>query len=172
MSTVWSMPAAVVVRMVWSCSVIYMCASLVVREVLDLYMSRGSAEPVSRTMLNFSGICMFVLLPLSDSLDPAFAGPRAVRVFATMGAAIKLYCIAWCKSSPETCRALYHDYNMTVASGTAFNDTGNGTGNNAAVLTEHVIFSTLDLMCSLDFVIFVLSLQVFACTHACHNICQ
>ena len=134
-------------------------------------MSWGRVEPVSRIMLNSAATFMFLLVPLSDSLDPAFAGPSTVRVFATLSAAGKIYTIAWCKSSPQRCRALYHDYTMTVASTTVnarFNSTvvhRHGTGSSTAVPTDHVIFSTLDLMYSLDFIIFVLSLQVHMYAH-------
>ena len=99
-------------------------------------MSWGNVEPVSTSMLNSSAVCMFLLLPLSDSLDPAFAGPRTVRTFATLTAAAKLYGIARCKSSPPTCRAQFRDYNMTAVSkieNASFNSTGtllllHGTG--------------------------------------------
>ena len=134
-------------------------------------MRWGKAEPVSTIMFNSCGICLFLLVPLSDSLDPAFAGPRTVRAFATACAAVTLYNIVWCKSSPPSCRALFHDYNMTITSkmvNASFNSTGNSSGN-TAVLTEHVLFSTLDLMHSLDFIILVLSLQVRM--HACMRTC-
>ena len=128
-------------------------------------MSWGNVEPVSTIMLNSSAVCMFLLVPLSDSLDPTFAGPRTVRTFATLTAVAKLYGITWCKSSPPTCRAQFHDYNMTVVSkigNASFNTTGNSSGNTAVL-----IFSTLDLMHSLDSIILVLSLQVHMHAHMC-----
>ena len=144
------------------CSVIYLSASTVLREVLATVMSWGVRELVSGTMLPLSAAATFLLVPLSDSLDPGFAGPRTVRMLASLGAATKLYLMAWCKGSPKRCRTLYHDYTFTskgLTHRSMVNATFNSTCNSTAVGTEHVIFSTLDLMGSCEVIILVLSLQ-------------
>ena len=145
-------------------SVIYFCASTVLREVLATYMSWGVRDPVSTIMFSFSAAALFLLVPLSDSFDPTFAGSRTVCVMASLSAAMKLYAFAWCKSSPQRCHAVYQDYTLTVSDATRANATFNAarhaTGNVTAAPTEHVIFSMVDLMGSCDLIVLVLSLQV------------
>ena len=126
-------------------------------------MSWESVEPVSGMIFSFSAVAIFLILPLSDSINPAFGSPRTVRMMASIIAAIKLYLIASCKSSPLSCHAKYHGYTLSVTSATANatpNGLGNATGNTTAKLSEHVIFSTLDLMGSCDVIVLVLSVQI------------
>ena len=122
-------------------------------------MSWGKVEPVSRIVLAFSATAAFLLAPLSDSLHPTFAGPSTIRVLAILLAVGKGCNTVWCKTSVQRCHAYYHDYNWTVT--TTANSTSYDMSSNSTIsVTEHELFSTLNVMESCDFIIVILSLQV------------
>ena len=104
---------------------------------------------------------MQALVPLFDSLSPAFAGPCFIRISAILAGLVKLHNIIDCKAMPSQCRSMLKNFVWEMGSGVSKQNAttivNNGT---ATVRQKHVVLSTLNLSESCDTIIAVLCTQV------------
>ena len=60
---------------------------------------------------------MQALVPLFDSLSPAFAGPCFIRISAILAGLVKLHNIIDCKAMPSQCRSMLKNFVWEMGSG-------------------------------------------------------
>ena len=98
----------------------------------------------------------YVAVPLSDAL-PQRLRSRIVYIASVI---IVIVCggnFVHCTIDPVGCHAIYHDFNWTTHTDA---QSLNQTINNTSPLEEHMIFSTLDLQKSCNFLLAVLAVEM------------
>ena len=119
----------------------------------------GWFQMVSRALFTGAIAFVFIAIPFVDSL---YVSRRLICFSGFCGGLARLFVCVWCKAAPVACNAKYRDYRWVVTSPSrATNATHNGSNTATLASTEHLVFSTLDMVNDMHLLQAIICLQVF-----------